>query len=52
VKGTTVLAMLYWLGIAPSHSRPRVSDDNEPPRLGRRLVDLSYAATAGASSWA
>ena len=22
VKGTTVLAMLYWLGIAPSHSRP------------------------------
>jgi transposase InsO family protein len=28
VKGTTVLAMLYWLGIAPSHSRPRVSDDN------------------------
>ena len=29
VKGTTVLAMLYWLGIAPSHSRPRVSDDCE-----------------------
>ena len=28
VKGTTVLAMLRWLGIAPSHSRPRVSDDN------------------------
>jgi putative transposase len=28
MKGTTVLAMLYWLGIAPSHSRPRVSDDN------------------------
>ncbi len=28
VKGTTVLAMLHWLGIAPSHSRPRVSDDN------------------------
>jgi putative transposase len=29
VKGTTVLAMLHWLGIAPSHSRPRVSDDCE-----------------------
>ena len=28
VKGTTVLAMLHWLRIAPSHSRPRVSDDN------------------------
>lgn len=28
MKGTTVLAMLYWLGIVPSHSRPRVSDDN------------------------
>jgi hypothetical protein len=28
LKGTTVLAMLQWLGIAPSHSRPRVSDDN------------------------
>src|SRR4051794_7672054 len=28
LKGTTVLAMLHWLGIAPSHSRPRVSDDN------------------------
>jgi putative transposase len=28
VKATTVSAMLHWLGIAPSHSRPRVSDDN------------------------
>jgi putative transposase len=28
LKGTTVLAMLHWLGIQPSHSRPRVSDDN------------------------
>src|SRR4051812_12115078 len=28
VKGTTVLAMLHWLGIAPSHSRPRVRNDN------------------------
>ncbi len=27
-KATTVLAMLHWLGIAPSYSRPRVSDDN------------------------
>lgn len=28
MKATTVLAMLHWLGIKPSHSRPRVSDDN------------------------
>ena len=28
LKATTVLAMLTWLGIAPSYSRPRVSDDN------------------------
>ncbi len=28
LKATTVLAMLHWLGIAPSYSRPRVSDDN------------------------
>ena len=27
-KATTVLAMLQWLGIKPSYSRPRVSDDN------------------------
>src|SRR6185369_5323521 len=28
LKATTVLAMLNWLGIDPSYSRPRVSDDN------------------------
>jgi transposase InsO family protein len=28
LKATSVLAMLHWLGIAPSYSRPRVSDDN------------------------
>jgi transposase InsO family protein len=28
LKATTVLAMLKWLGIQPSYSRPRVSDDN------------------------
>jgi transposase InsO family protein len=28
LKATTVLAMLAWLGITPSYSRPRVSDDN------------------------
>ncbi|AWB32595.1 IS3 family transposase [Orrella marina] len=28
LKATSVLAMLNWLGIEPSYSRPRVSDDN------------------------
>jgi putative transposase len=28
LKATTVLAMLSWLGVKPSYSRPRVSDDN------------------------
>ena len=28
LKATTVLAMLHWLGVALSYSRPRVSDDN------------------------
>jgi len=28
LKATTVLAMLHWLGVQPSYSRPRVSDDN------------------------
>ena len=28
LKATTVLAMLHWLGVRPSYSRPRVSDDN------------------------
>ena len=28
LKATTVLAMLNWLGVKPSYSRPRVSNDN------------------------
>lgn len=28
LKATTVLALMHWLGITASHSRPRVSDDN------------------------
>ena len=28
LKATTVLAMLHWLGVKTSYSRPRVSDDN------------------------
>lgn len=28
LKAMTVLSMLHWLGVEPSYSRPRVSDDN------------------------
>jgi transposase InsO family protein len=28
LKATTVIAMMHWLGITASYSRPRVSDDN------------------------
>lgn len=28
LEATTVLAILYWLGVKPSYSRPRVSDEN------------------------
>ena len=59
LKATTVLAMLQWLGIAPSYSRPRVSDDNafveslfrtakyRPGFPTRGLADLQ-----GARAWA
>jgi putative transposase len=59
LKATTVLAMLYWLGIKPSYSRPRVSDDNayaeslfrtakyRPEYPAKGFVDL-----AAARAWA
>lgn len=28
LKATTVLAMVHWLGVPPTYSCPRVSDDN------------------------
>ena len=59
VKGTTVLAMLYWLGIAPSHSRPRVSDDNAYAEALFRTAKYrpgfpaaGFADLAGARQWA
>ena len=59
LKATTVLAMLNWLGVKPSYSRPRVSDDNayaeslfrtakyRPEFLAKGFADLD-----GARSWA
>jgi putative transposase len=59
VKATTVSAMLHWLGIAPSHSRPRVSDDNAYAealfRTAKYRPDFpaaGFADLAAARQWA
>ncbi len=61
LKATTVLAMLNWLGIKPSYSRPRVSDDNayseslfrtakyRPEFPAKGFADLESARTWAAS---
>ena len=65
LKATTVLAMLYWLGVKPSYSRPRVSDDNayaeslfrtakyrpEFPAKGFADLDQARAWAAGFVHW-
>lgn len=57
LKATTVLAMLYWLGVKPWYSHPRVSDDNafaeslfraakyRPEFPAKGFVDLMAART-------
>jgi putative transposase len=59
VKATTVAAMLYWLGIAPSHSRPRVSDDNayaealfRTAKYRPEFPSRGFADLAAAREWA
>ena len=61
LKATTVLAMLHWLGVKPSYSRPRVSDDNpyaesvlrtakyRPEFPAKGFADLDAARTWAAS---
>jgi transposase InsO family protein len=61
LKATTVLAMLNWLGVQPSYSRPRVSDDNayaeslfrtakyRPEFPTKGFVDLEAARTWAAT---
>jgi putative transposase len=65
LKATTVLAMLNWLGVKPSYSRPRVSDDNayaeslfrtakyRPEFPAKGFADLAQARTwaAGLVHW-
>lgn len=59
LKATTVLAMLAWLGIAPSYSRPRVGDDNADAEALFRTAKYrpefpgaGFADLDGARHWA
>ena len=59
LKATTVLAMLYWLGVKPSYSRPRVSDDNayaeslfRTAKYRPEFPATGFADLDGARSWA
>ena len=59
LKATTVLAMLHWLGVKPSYSRPRVSDDNAYAESVFRTAKYrpeyptrGFADLAAARAWA
>ena len=58
LKATTVLAMLHWLGIKPSYSRPRVSDDNayaeslfRTAKYRPEFPDQGFASLLEAQQW-
>jgi putative transposase len=59
LKATTVLAMLNWLGVKPSYSRPRVSDDNafaealfRTAKYRPEFPAKGFANLEGARAWA
>jgi transposase InsO family protein len=59
LKATTVLSMLYWLGVKPSYSRPRVSDDNayaeslfRTAKYRPEFPDKGFADLQAARTWA
>ena len=59
MKATTVLAMLHWLGIKPSYSRPQISDDNafaealfRTARYRPEFPGSGYADLQAARKWA
>lgn len=59
VKATTIYAMLNWLGITPSHSRPRVSDDNafaeawfRTAKYAPAFPNSGFATLEAARDWA
>ncbi len=58
LKATTVLAMPQWLGVEPSYSRPRVSDDHacaesllRTAKYRPGLLTQAFAGLDGASAW-
>ena len=58
LKARTVLAMLQWLGIKPSYSRPRVSDDNayaeslfRTAKYRPEFPDKGFASLPDAQQW-
>ena len=52
LKATTVLEMLHWLGIKPSCSQPRVSDDNAYVAiLAARHTLYQYARDQHPARW-
>lgn len=59
IKSTTVIAMLHWLGIKPSYSRPRVSDDNafveslfRTAKYRPEFPNKGFTSLADAREWA
>lgn len=59
LKATTVLAMLRWLGVKPSCSRPRVSDNNayadslfETAKYWPEFPGKGFADPTAARQWA
>jgi putative transposase len=59
LKATTVLAMLQWLNVLPSYSRPRVSDDNayaeslfRTAKYRPEFPAKGFASLDAARSWA
>jgi transposase InsO family protein len=59
MKATTVLAMLNWLHITPSYSRPRVSDDNafvealfRTAKYRPQFPSTGFASLEDARGWA
>lgn len=59
LKATTVLAMLHWLGVKPSYSRPHVSDDSSyvkslfrTAKYRREFPDKGFPDLAQDRAWA
>ncbi len=59
MKATTMLAMMHWLGLKASYSRPRVSDDNgfvealfRTAKYRPQYLATSFVSLQDAREWA